>query len=99
MLAPYSEAAEGGPLLDFAIRSLDLFDEFVARVEEDSGMRVGYERSGTLHVARSDQSLESLAALQRAISTRSAASQLMSAAEVRSHEPQLAADVFGGLLI
>ena len=99
MLAPYSEAAEGGPLLDLAIRSLLLFDDFVARVEEDSGMRVGYDRSGTLHVARSDQSLALLAALHQAIAARAGASQLLSAEEVRLYEPQLAADVFGGLLI
>ena len=39
VLAPYIEARDGGPLLDLTVRSLDLFDAFVARVAADSGGR------------------------------------------------------------
>ena len=48
MLAPYIEAREGSPLLEFSVRSLNLFDEFVARVSADSGIGVPYRRTGTL---------------------------------------------------
>jgi glycine oxidase len=99
MLAPYSEAIEGGPLLDLAVRSLELYEPFVAHVEEQSGMRVGYERSGTLHVARTPESLDSLEALHRAIGHSSGGAQLLSASQVKQFEPQIAADALGGLSI
>jgi glycine oxidase len=97
MLAPYSEAADLEPLRHLAIRSFELYDEFVERVEDESGMRVGYERPGTLHVARTEESLESLVALHRAIA--GTVSELLTAADVRTLVPQLAADAVGGLSI
>src|ERR1035437_3968252 len=46
MLAPYKEASAGSPLLDFAVRSLDLFDDFVTRASSQSGAAVPYRRTG-----------------------------------------------------
>jgi len=51
MLAPYVEAHERGPLLDLAIRSLDLYDDWIAAVRAESAMDVEYRRIGTLEVA------------------------------------------------
>ena len=51
MLAPYVEAHEAGPLLDLAVRSLDLYDGWIAAVREESGIDVEYRRIGTLEVA------------------------------------------------
>ena len=51
MLAPYVEAHERGPLLDLAVRSLDLYDDWVAAVRRESGIDVEYRRIGTLEVA------------------------------------------------
>ena len=51
MLAPYVEAHERGPLLDLAVRSLDLYDEWIAAVRRESGIDVEYRRIGTLEVA------------------------------------------------
>jgi glycine oxidase len=99
MLAPYSEAAGSAPLLELGIRSLELYDSFVARVQADSGMRVGYDRSGTLHVARAEESLHSLSSLHEVIGVRGTASHLLSGAEARTLEPQLTADTMGGLSI
>ena len=48
ILAPYIEAE--GELLDLTVRSLDLFDEFVARIAGDSGIPIPYRRTGTLQV-------------------------------------------------
>lgn len=99
MLAPFTEAAEGGPLLELGVRSLDLFDAFVARVSEDSGMAVAYDRGGSLHVARVEESLAHLAALHAVLDGRGVPSRLLSREEVRAAEPNLGADVFGGLRI
>src|SRR5258708_32386110 len=51
MLARYVEAHDGGPLLDLAVRSLDLYDGWIAAVRRESGIDVEYRRIGTLEVA------------------------------------------------
>src|SRR5258708_16585173 len=51
VLAPYIEGRADSPLLDLAVRSLSLYDEFVGRVSADSGATVPYRRTGTLDVA------------------------------------------------
>src|SRR5258708_28333468 len=51
MLAPHVEAHEGGPLLDLAVRSLDLYDDWIANVRRESEIDVEYRRIGTLQVA------------------------------------------------
>src|SRR4026209_769885 len=57
ILAPYIEASEGHPLFDLAARSLELYDDFVARVTSDSGLVVTYRRTGTLHVATDEAAM------------------------------------------
>src|SRR5829696_1490179 len=99
MLAPYSEAAEGGPLLALGARSLGLFDDFVATLEADTGISVGYQRSGTLHVAQTDASLAHLEIIHQTLFGMAVASERLSANQARTHETNLAADVRGGLLI
>lgn len=99
MLAPYTEAGEGGPLLDLGARSLDLFDGFIEKLEADSGIPVGYERTGTLHVAREEQSLAHFEKTAGELADMSIDARVLSAAEARHAEPNLAPDVFGGLLI
>jgi glycine oxidase len=51
MLAPYVEAHENGPLLDLGVRSLALYDEWIARLTRDAGVDVEYRRVGTLEIA------------------------------------------------
>lgn len=99
MLAPYTEAGEGGPLLELGARSLALYDAFVARVEADSGLTVGYERSGTLHVAREEASLPHQAATARELEALGVEARTLTAAEARAFEPNLGPDVLGGLSI
>ena len=62
MLAPYVEAHERGPLRDLAVRSLELYDEWIAAVRRESDVDVEYRRIGTLEVALDPQHA---AALQR----------------------------------
>jgi glycine oxidase len=99
MLAPYTEAGEGGSLLDLGARSLELFDEFVGTLESESGIDVGYDRSGTLHVARAEESIAEFAATHRRLEALGVRSATLSPAEARVYEPNLSADIFGGLLI
>ena len=51
MLAPHVEAHEPGPLLDLGVRSLELYDDWVAAVRRESDVDVEYRRIGTLEVA------------------------------------------------
>jgi glycine oxidase len=51
MLAPYVEAHERGPLLDLAVRSLELYDDWIAAVRRESDIDVEYSRIGTLEIA------------------------------------------------
>lgn len=51
MLAPYVEAHEGGPLLDLAIRSLDLYPTWIPSVRRESNVEIDFGLIGTLEVA------------------------------------------------
>src|SRR5437763_352040 len=60
VLAPYIEAREGSPLLELTVRSLALFDDFVARAASDSGVAVMYRRNGTIDVGMNQAEMASL---------------------------------------
>jgi glycine oxidase len=51
MLAPYVEAHGGGPLLDLAIRSLDLYPDWIPSVRRESDVEIDFGLIGTLEVA------------------------------------------------
>ena len=68
MLAPYVEAHGGGPMLDLCVRSLGLYDEWIAGVRRD-GIALGgrddialpeYGRIGTLEIALSPEQAAAL---------------------------------------
>lgn len=99
VLAPFIEAPSSGPLLDLTARSLELYDEFVARVSCESAHAVNYQRTGTLDAALVPSGMSELAARHAFLAGKGVAAELMDAAAVRAAEPGLSADVIGGLLI
>jgi glycine oxidase len=99
VLAPYIEAREGSPLLDLTVRSLDLFDQFIARVTSVSGVAVPYCRTGTIEVAREADTMGRFSATAGALERRGVAAELLDARAARVEEPYLTADIAGGLLI
>jgi glycine oxidase len=99
ILGPYIEAREGSPLLALTVRSLELFDDFVARATADSGKSVGYRRTGTLEVAVDAAGLGRLEQTAEMLAARRVEGELLDRAAVRMQEPHLAEDVIGGLLI
>jgi len=100
MLAPYTEAKDRNSLfLDLAVRSLDLYDEFVARAAHDSGTTVGYNRSGTIEIAGTDERMTELRDIARRLTGRGVVLDVLDASAAREQEPQLARDVAGGLSI
>lgn len=99
VLGPYVEAREEGPLLELTARSLDLFDTFVARVSSDAGLPVSYKRTGTLDVAASPAELSALEGVARLLAARGVAAEMVDGQLAREFEPNLTADIIGGLLI
>lgn len=99
VLAPYIEAHDRRPLLDLTTRSLDLYDEFVARIVEDSGEAVQYMRTGTLEVAADAGGMARLEGIHAACVERGIRAELLDADAVREVEPQLAPTVRGGVVV
>jgi glycine oxidase len=69
MLAPGGEFDQPSPLLDFAIGSLERYQDFVAEIGADSGLLIEFRRKGAIQIALTHAELESLtvrAAFQRA---------------------------------
>jgi glycine oxidase len=65
MLAPYVEAHERGPLLDLAVRSLQLFPEWIAAVRREARMDVEFATIGTVEVATTGERADELRAASR----------------------------------
>lgn len=97
MLSPLPESSGPGAFLSLAESSLALYDDFVERLREATGIEVEYRRSGKLEVACDD---ETEASLQRAYEWRKAGGHepiWLTGAEARSLEPALGARVQAGL--
>ncbi len=99
VLAPFIEAHDRGPLLDLAVRSLDLYDQFVARVVEDSGAAVQYVRTGTLEIASDEAGAARLDAIHATCTKWGIPSRRIDGDAVRDAEPHLAPSVTAGLLV
>jgi glycine oxidase len=99
VLAPYLEAREDSPFLDLAVRSLALYDQFIAQTMADSGAAVPYRCTGTLDVAADDHDMRSLRAKAALLGRRGVAARLLDAAGARGEEPHLGDGIVGALLI
>ena len=99
VLAPYITAHAGSQLLELGGRSLALFDEFVARVVEDSGAAVQYVRSGTLEIAGDADGVERLQSAACAYRELGVSSEYLDQQAVHESEPQLSDDVVAGLVV
>lgn len=99
VLAPYIEGHESGPLRTLGRRSLDLYDEFIARVSRDSGRPVEYARGGTLEIALDEEELARHRAFAQTLAAEGVDAQLVDAQELQRLEPSAAAGAIGGLLI
>jgi glycine oxidase len=98
MLVPYIEGL-GRPVLRIAARSLAMYDDFVDRLSRDSGLGIGYRRTGSLQVVTGDESAEKLQAAAANAKAAGVKVQLLDARETLEAEPQLTPEVTAGLLI
>ena len=98
MLAPSSELDfEEDALLRFGLRSLEMFPEFVAELEEASGRDVDYRTDGTLVVAvdRDDaEAIEHVHSYRRELDLEA---ERLTAEQARQLEPGLAPRIHGAV--
>ena len=99
MLTPHTESQDQPALRGLGARSLDLYDGFIERVHEDSGIAIEYRRCGSLHVAADDTGMEDLRRVAGRLIPDAVAADLLNASQVHEQEPQIADDVTGGLLV
>jgi glycine oxidase len=99
ILAPYIEVTSSTPFLDLAVRSLGLFDDFMARTQADSGVPVLYRRTGTLQVATSEEEMRELRNAAARLEAQHVVPDLLDAAAVLAEEPHLSRKIVGGLVV
>lgn len=98
VLAPYIEAHDRGPLFQLTVRSLEMYDAFVASVRDASGLPIEYRRCGTIEVAADPADAERLLALQRQHGADGRV-EWLDAAAARAMEPALPSSIEGALLV
>jgi glycine oxidase len=99
VLAPYIMAHAESQFLELGGRSLGLYDEFMARVVEDSGSAVQYVRSGTLEVARDSKTARRLQETACAYRDLGVTADYLDQKAVHEAEPQLSETVLSGLVV
>lgn len=99
VLAPYIEGHEATPLRELGQRSLDLYDEFVARVRSDSERHFFYQRDGTIEVALTSDEVDHLTATSVALWKQGIEARWIPPTAVADHEPAVTSSALGALLI
>ncbi len=98
MLAPTTELHyTETPLLQLNLDSLARYPAFVAELEDETGLEVGYRRSGAIAVAWDAADLAALRDLQVFATGLEVDAQLLTATQLRELEPALAPGLPGGL--
>ncbi len=99
LLAPYTEAEPSSPLLAMGVRSLSMYDDFIARVRERSGRPVEYARTGTVEVATSSEAAARLRASVDAFAVTDAGMRWLTQDEVRRLEPSVTRSIDGAVFV
>src|SRR5262245_25052061 len=95
ILAPYIEGHDRGALFDLTLRSLALYDEFVATAVRESGVDVEYRRSGSLEIATDVATAETF---RRAAGAHREPLEWLTPDAARQLEPALPETIHGALL-
>jgi glycine oxidase len=95
ILAPYIEGHDRGPLFDLTLRSLAMYDDFVARATAGAAVDIDYRRCGSLEIAADDAAADDF---RRAAAADPQALQWLTTDEARRLEPSLPESIRGALL-
>ena len=98
MLTPHIES-HSEAFLRLGTQSLAMYDAFVDQLRADAGCAIEYQRMGSLEIAMTGPQLEGLRVRAEGYRSGGVEHRLLDARELREMEPELAADVQGGLLV
>jgi len=98
ILAPLIEG-HSPSLLRLGMCSVAMWDDFITRIQRDSGQTIEYERSGTLHVALDDAQAADLSQLARTLTSAEVPHTLLDGRHVTRLEPGLASRATMALLV
>jgi glycine oxidase len=93
MIAPAPENAEMAPFVPMSVASAALYPELIRKVEELSGMSVGYRQDGGLEVAfdaKGEEELHAGVALQKKVGLKA---EVISGDQAREMEPGLSEEI------
>src|SRR6266581_8107010 len=93
LLAPLGPLSGPGPLADLLLGSFALFPELVAELEDASGIRVEYERTGALRTVRNAKRVAGLRKRMEEWQPLGLQMYWLSGDEARQREPLLSSDV------
>lgn len=97
ILAPYTEAHEGGALFDLTVRGLAVYDDFVQQVRDASAVPFEYARGGTLEIAENAGRADELRERLSSAWARAARLEWLDAQALRGMVPAIAASAEGAL--
>jgi len=98
ILAPLIEG-HSPSLLRLGTCSVAMWDEFVRRIQADSGQTIEYDRSGTLQVALNDDQAEEVSDLARRLASAGVPHSLLDGRDAQKIEPGLTGRATMGLLV
>lgn len=98
ILAPYIEG-HADIFRDLGARSLELYDSFIARLRDDSGHEIPYQRNGTFELAFSDGDVDRLSALSARLWKQGVEARWITPDAFGNIEPLAARNARGALLI
>ena len=99
VLAPFIEGHDSSPLRELGRRSLELYDDFVRRVMQASGLPVQYARNGTLEIALDAEDADRLRAAAASLEVSGVEARFVDPEGLRTLEPLAATGATGGLLM
>lgn len=97
LLAPLGPLSGPGPLADLLLGSFALFPELVTELEDASGIRVEYERTGSLRTVHNAKRVTSLRKRMEEWQPLGLRMYWLSGDEARQREPLLAPDTCGAI--
>jgi glycine oxidase ThiO len=98
MLAPYIEGHHES-LRRLGVRSLEMYDGFIARVAGESNQSIEFDRCGTLQVATCETEMMELALTARRLAHEDVIHELMPGIHARRLEPLLSPQVQSALVV
>jgi glycine oxidase len=102
MLVPYVEAHAGGPMLELSVRSLALYDDFIAQVRGDAYAEASsfeYTRNGSLQAVFREEDANLLRDAAMWMGANRVPCDWIPAGDLHRVEPALAEGAIGGLVV